>query len=196
MGLGGRLGAHLWDEADRLMGLGHVERAKALIMQALDGTDSQEAYAQAVSIFLVGAMYTDAKAVFGLYAERTGRPLKRTDVSLKDIDDFQDRLLNLRRGTGDGEWFKGRYGQGITEIGILPEKLVLTKGATDYVYEWADVIDAKVFFRAKNNDGRYRVRLQTPDQVFQIVLSPTRVINEGRILPDLRRHLDIMDVGE
>ena len=140
-------------KADELVKEGKLEDAKEVLMQALRGHSQQKSFYQdAVSIFLYAQMYSDAKQVFELYKDQTGKQLKG-DFSLEEIEGLaQSESVNLAEGYPNGKLFKRMsFWQGlhegrsllrffpINEIRIYPDKIILYKVGVEHGYQWSEI---------------------------------------------------------
>ena len=84
------------DKADELMKEGKKEEAKLLITRVLQANPTNRSvYGDAVNIYLYGKRYSEAKEVFELYKQRTGKELTNVDFALEDIEQEEKEV----RGT-------------------------------------------------------------------------------------------------
>ena len=182
--------------ADKLMAAGKAQEAKDLLMQGLAQTNDKGAYADAAAIFLSGGMYDDAKQVFAMYEERTGKSLRSSggsDFSLEDID--AEAAKNRPLDPNEEHFRRKSRMKRIKEIIVTPDDLVLRRADGHHTYAWSSVAGKIVTSRARFGEAS-RVTLTTPDGSVKFWVYPNmhkRWENEGKLLPALRAHIQFAE---
>ena len=173
------------------MAAGKKEEAKRILENLFNNfSDKKSLYGDAVSIYLVGNMFDDAKAVFHLYKSKFGEELQ-SDFSLADIEQEENKYVSSVR-TYDSAAVKvfrrmsaferGRLSNlpmllPVKEIRLSRDKIVLRKGGREYHYLWPEIQDAFITRREGSKGylfGEEIIRtlhLRTKDQTFKIDVS-------------------------
>ena len=200
------------DRADELMKAGEKEAAQELLRKLLQESPTKKDFCQdAVGIHLEGAMYQEAKEVFDLDRQRTGKELTGTDWTLTDIEHEEreataaeeqyaqhgvkvfrrNRLIAFLRSPLP-HW-------GIHEIQIDDDRLILKRGWHAYRYRWSDIHEvsiAKRWVAARSADViKEMCLLKTADQIFtfDVSVDSADFTHTDILLRELRKHLAIKE---
>jgi hypothetical protein len=150
-------------KANELMEAGEKEKAyQTLQLLLANYPNEKRAYQDAVSIYLLGEMYEEAKKVFDLYKARTGQELN-TDYSYNEIEEEQSNraALATKLATVPTKIFRrmgirerGHFSNyptlwPVKEIVITNDGIALRKGAKNFKFKWQDISSAVILKRRK-----------------------------------------------
>jgi len=178
-------------KANDYMAAGKKEEAKRVLETLFKNfPDNKNLYGDAVSIYLVGKMFDDAKAVFHLYKSKFGEDL-RSDFSLADIDQEKTKYAAIVRSYDSAvvkvfkrmsAFDRGRLSNlpmvfPVKEIRLSLDEIVLRKGGREYHYPWTEILDAFITSREGHKGYLFSediirtLYLRTKDRTFKIDVS-------------------------
>ena len=149
---------NLVEKAEQLIQEGKLDQAKEVLMEALRVRPSDKRLCQdAVGIFLYGEMYDEAKNVFQLYRDQTGKALDG-DFSLKEVESLSKGALEAREhyAQSDVKIFKRMSFQESSdqrghvtnwlsprsEIRIYPDRIGVREWGKERTYPWSAITRA------------------------------------------------------
>ena len=146
------------DKAEQLIQEGKLDQAKEVLMEALRVRPSDKRlYQDAVSMFLYGEMYDEAKNVFQLYRDQTGKVLDG-DFSLEEVErlsrgaserreqDLQSDVKVFKRMSYreslDQRGFPSDWLSPRSEIRIYPDRIGVREWGKERTYPWSAITRA------------------------------------------------------
>ena len=143
------------------MAVGKKEEARLNLQKVLARyPDEKGVYEDAVNIYLLGKLFDEAIAVFGLYKERFKQDL-HTDFSLKEIEKEKEHYESAAERyqsqknkvfTRMSVFERGKFSNlpmipPVKEVALSAEGITIKKGGKDYQYRWTEINDAFVTSR-------------------------------------------------
>lgn len=205
------------EKADSLMQEGKKEEAKQLLMDLLQKNPTKKSfYADAVNIYLAGDMFAEAKDIFELYKQKTGKKLTKVDFTLDDIENLENDQIRENKQYGFakvkifkhkpfwGRWYFSNYFTlfPVKEIKIDNDKIILKIRFKEYHYRWNNITSASI---VKRKAGKYAAVwenyvqqlfiLETFDRTFKFDVSPLYPIfkNTNILVKELKKYLNVKE---
>jgi tetratricopeptide (TPR) repeat protein len=199
-------------KANECMAAGKKEEARLSLQKVLARyPDEKGVYEDAVNIYLLGKLFDEAIAVFGLYRERFKQNL-HTDFSLKEIEKEKEQYESAARRwhSEENKVFKrmsiferGHFSNlpmisPVKEVALSTEGITLKKGGKDQ-YRWMEINDAFVTSREGYKgyflgEDTYRtLHIQAGNQTFNIDISEKfpDLKDSGMFVQELEKYISI-----
>lgn len=202
-------------KASTLMKEDNKKEAKLIIDQIIQVHPvDNEVYADVVNILLEGQMFSEAKNIFHLFENRSGKKLK-ADFSLSEIErtererDIYQHIetKHFKRMTFKERGHFPNYFSfcPIKELDIEKNGIRLKKGSKTYFYRWEDIHDAFVkrekSYKSYGSSGmaflQKTVVLKTKDKIFRIDVSSSfsDFKHSDILLSELKKYLKIKELS-
>jgi len=204
------------EKADQLIKDGKNELARDVLKEGLRKNPGKPIYYEdAVNIFMLGKMYTEAIETIRAYEIAFGRTF-RGDFALEDIERERDELSRARKAQQQGSprifrrmsiRERGHFSNYFTlfpirEIEIHTDCLRLQRGSKSFSYPWRDVsarIESKVSYKAYGrSSAKFTQRLlvfTVRDKLFKCDVSNQfpDFKHSDLLLEELTKHIDIVE---
>ena len=208
------------EQADQLMSEGKRHEADALLRQVLERAGRKKGvYEDVVNIYLRGSMCPEARHVFQLYKNRTGRELI-TDVTIDELEQEEAVAREVRetlesssvkrfkrRTLRERDYLLGGIGWSrfldllspVQAVEIHKEQIILQKRSREYSFHWSEITDASLTTVLPKYRGHWRdqpekwLTLRVGNKMFRLDVSDQYPAFHGSdvLIDEVQKHVGI-----